>query len=209
MNKIIKASINKEIPFEYIEKEIIQASEKPVHSIQEIRLFSNKKYKGDLFEDFCYLYLKARYSYVWLLKDVPEDILTKLRLRKQDFGIDIICMDKASRYYAVQCKFRKMRRDKNWIPWKELATFYALASRTGPEAVGYHKHIVMTNVLCVRHISKKTKQDYSICRKTFMNLKSLDLLKMINSKEEDVKEKVKVNIDFVREQRLKYYESCK
>jgi hypothetical protein len=37
----------------------------------------NKKIRGDIFEEFCVLYLQhvKKYPRVWLLKDVPDDII--------------------------------------------------------------------------------------------------------------------------------------
>ena len=107
--------------------------EVPAHTFTEMRTRANKKIRGDLFEEFCVLYLKyvKRYPHVWLLKDVPEDILQKLSLKRRDMGIDIIaritgdvrlCLPhmvenieitgledpkEESTYIAIQCKYKK------------------------------------------------------------------------------------------------------
>ena len=54
----------------------------PAHNLQEIHARKNTKIKGDMFEEFSVLYLKnvKKYNNVWLLKDVPEDILEKLNI---------------------------------------------------------------------------------------------------------------------------------
>ena len=62
--------------------------ESPAHSLEEIRNNNNKKIKGDIFEEFCVLYLKKikNFNNVWLLKDVPDNILLKLNMKRQDMG---------------------------------------------------------------------------------------------------------------------------
>ncbi len=139
-----------------------------VHSLTEMRNRDSTKVKGDIFEHFCWLYLTHCYScrqerltHVWLLNDLPTEIHQKLNLGRQDLGIDLIGLDGQGQYYAIQAKYRKRNsyRQKTGIPWKQLSTFYALVTKTGP----YHKHVVMTNVDYVRHIGKKTPNDQSIC----------------------------------------------
>ena len=51
--------------------------ENPSHSLSEMRMRDNKKLRGDMFEEFSLLYLKyvKGYKNVWLLKDVPDDVL--------------------------------------------------------------------------------------------------------------------------------------
>ena len=39
--------------------------EKPAHTLQEIKQRDNKKIKGDIFEEFCVLYLKAYASSIY------------------------------------------------------------------------------------------------------------------------------------------------
>lgn len=137
--------------------------ESPAHSFTEMRARDNKKVRGDIFEDFCVVYLhKVRgYTNVWRLPDVPADILEKLSMKRQDFGIDIIA-EKDGRYTAIQCKYKKQTGKTNIVTWKALSTFYALCMRTGP----WDKYIVMTNCTYVRHMGKKTPKDLSICLKT-------------------------------------------
>uniref|UniRef100_A0A6C0JGL5 Mrr-like domain-containing protein n=1 Tax=viral metagenome TaxID=1070528 RepID=A0A6C0JGL5_9ZZZZ len=133
-----------------------------------MRTRDNKKVRGDVFEEFCVKYLKhvRKLENVWLLKDVPEEMLTKLSLKRPDVGIDIIA-EHGGRYYAVQCKYKKhVSHKKNVVTWKQLSTFYALVLRTGPWA----QYIVMTNCDYCRHMGKKTPKDVSICLKTFQNI---------------------------------------
>ena len=141
----------------------------PAHTFTEMRTRDNKKIRGDVFEDFCVLYLRhvVGYSQVWLLKDVPEDILTLLSLKRPDVGIDILC-ERDGKYSAVQCKYKKHvgHKSKTIVTWKQLSTFYALVLRTGP----WEKYVVMTNCDYVRHMGKKTPRDLSICLARLRNI---------------------------------------
>jgi predicted helicase len=141
--------------------------EQPAHTFTEMRTRDNKKVRGDIFEDFCVLYLKnvSGYTNVWRLPDVPDDVLEKLTLKRRDMGIDIIA-EKDGQYSAVQCKYKKhVSCKKNIVTWKALSTFYAMCMRTGP----YQRYIVMTNCVYVTHMGKKTAKDLSICLKTLQN----------------------------------------
>ena len=143
--------------------------DQPAHTFTEMRTRDNKKIRGDIFEDFCVLYLKhvRKYNQVWRLADVPDDVLGGLGLKRPDMGIDILC-EFGGRYTAVQCKYKKHTgyKSKTIVTWKQLSTFYALCLRTGP----WDKYVVMTNCDYVRHMGKKTPKDVSICLKTFQNI---------------------------------------
>ena len=138
----------------------------PAHTFTELRNRDNKKIRGDIFEEFCVLYLKMvkGYDNVWRLEDVPADILETLSLKRPDMGIDIIAI-KNGRYSAIQCKYKKQSTKTNIVTWKALSTFYALCMRTGP----WDRYIVMTNCSYVRHMGKKTPKDLSICLKTLQS----------------------------------------
>jgi predicted helicase len=155
--------------------------EMPAHSFSEMRMRDNKKIRGDIFEEFCVLYLKYAnakgHKNVWLLKDVPVDILDKLILKRRDMGIDIIVETSDDKYLAVQCKYKKHTGCKlNILSWKALSTFYALCLRTGP----WDKYIIMTNCVYTRHQGKKTSQDVSYCLKTLQNITKDEWLRMCN-----------------------------
>ena len=142
--------------------------DEPAHTFTEMRTRDNKKVRGDVFEEFCVKYLKhvRKLKNVWLLKDVPDELLTKLSLKRPDVGIDIVA-ESDGKYYAVQCKYKKhVSHKKNVVTWKQLSTFYALVLRTGP----WSQYIVMTNCDYCRHMGKKTAKDVSICLKTFQNI---------------------------------------
>jgi len=141
--------------------------EEPAHTLTEMRTRDNKKIRGDIFEEFCVLYLKnlKGYTNVWRLEDVPETVLTKLSLKRRDMGIDIIT-EKDNHYAAVQCKYKTPTGKTSYITWKALSTFYALCLRTGP----WSAYIVMTNCNYARHEGKKSAKDISYCLKTFQNM---------------------------------------
>jgi predicted helicase len=152
----------------------------PAHSFSEMRMRDNKKIRGDMFEEFCVLYLKhvKGYKNVWLLKDVPDEILAKVHVARRDMGIDVIVETEAETFIAVQSKYKKHTSFKqNILSWKSLSTFYALCLRTGP----WEKYIVMTNCVYTRHQGKKTKQDVSICLKTLQNITKDEWLAMCNA----------------------------
>ena len=153
--------------------------ESPAHSFSEMRMRDNKKIRGDIFEEFCLLYLKfvKGYKNVWLLKDVPDEILEKLVLKRRDMGIDLIIETHDSTYIAIQCKYKKhVGTRQNILSWKALSTFYALCLRSGP----WDKYIVMTNCVYTRHQGKKTAQDVSYCLKTLQNITKDEWLRMCN-----------------------------
>jgi hypothetical protein len=180
----------------------------PAHSLTEMRKRDNKKIRGDIFEDFCVLYLKhvKNYEQVWRLQNVPDEILVKLNLKRRDMGIDILCMNNEL-FTAVQCKYKKRGKA---VTWKELSTFYALCLRTGP----YEKYIVMTNCEYVTHMGQKTVKDLSICSGTFRGISSDDWIKMCGITGNTLNQEVNNNIivdekEKLRQLRLAYYENLK
>jgi len=162
--------------------------EEPAHTFTEMRIRDNKKIRGDIFEDFCVLYLKyvKNYENAWRLEDVPDLILEKLSLKRKDMGIDLIVENKGN-YSAVQCKYKKqLGFKKTSITWKALSTFYALCMRSGP----WDKYIVMTNCDYARHVGKKTEKDLSICIGTFRKISKDDWIKMCQVKGNVLKQDV-------------------
>ena len=158
------------------EEECRKFYDAPAHSFVEMRTRDNKKIRGDMFEDFCVEYLRhiQGYDEVWLLEDVPEEILTKLGMQRRDVGIDLVARHKG-KYIAVQCKYKKQETAKlKVVTWKALSTFYALCMRTGP----WDKFVVMTNCAYVRHMGKKTPKDLSICLRKLQGVSKEDWLKM-------------------------------
>ena len=136
-------------------------------TMREFKLHDNKSLKGRTWEVFTREWLiasqvnkKPKYVNVWLLSDVPQDVLVLCGITKIDSGIDIVAeLETAelaafydpkkhstpcySKYIAVQCKFRspdKLGRTKR-LPWESLGTSVGLCALTGPWAKG----IIVTN----------------------------------------------------------------
>ncbi len=182
--------------------------EQPAHSFVEMRTRDNKKIRGDIFEDFSVLYLKhvRKFDQVWRLQDVPTEVLEQLGLKRQDVGIDIIA-EKAGKYSAVQCKYKKHRSvKKNILTWKALSTFYALCLRTGP----WEKYIVMTNCEYARHEGKKSYKDLSICLRTFQKISKSDWFNMCEREAKRISEEPvkKLSPEEVRAARLAYFQTA-
>lgn len=171
--------------------------EKPAHSFTEMRTRANKKIRGDIFEEFCVLYLQhiKKYEQVWRLEDVPDEILAELALKRRDMGIDIIAKHQ-NEYYAVQCKYKKhSNARKNSVSWKSLSTFYALCLRTGKlndttkekenekeRKREWGKYIVMTNCDFAKHEGEKSQKDVSMCIGTFRKITKDEWLLMCDVK---------------------------
>ncbi len=172
--------------------QLSQFHHRSAHSIIDIKNRDNKKSHGDIFEYFSKLYmiLVLGIETVWLLNDVPEHILQILRLKRQDVGIDLIGIDSLGRYYACQAKYKdrantiapstsRAQRSgarKVSVTWREISTFFALTSRTGP----FHKIIVITTADYVRHMAPKTPKDISVCLGTLRKLSHEQWTKMYN-----------------------------
>jgi len=146
-------------------------------SLQQMTKKSTK-YKGTVWEQFCKDWLLAKhkirsevkeYEEVYLLSEVPDQILSELQLKRQDAGIDLIGIvrkDDKIEYVAIQCKYRNPKQ-KNLL-WKDLSTFLSLAERTGP----YRNTLVMSN--CVKMSRKGIKRlvsEKSHLYQTFANTK--------------------------------------
>lgn len=152
--------------FDEVERRIVARRNTPCHSLSDLRRTRCTKTTGDLWEALCARVLPLRFDDVeraCLLADVPSAELERLGLRRADRGIDAIAWYRDGSVAAVQCKFRSDRRA---ISWASLATFYALAARTGP----YRKHVVMTNGRGVRREGRRGARDWSVCRGTFRSI---------------------------------------
>jgi predicted helicase len=180
--------------------------DKPAHNFVELKTRENKKLRGDIFEEFCVIYLKniKKYTNVWRLEDVPEDILKFLNLQRRDMGIDIIA-EKNGKYIAVQCKYKKPTLKKTYVSWKTLSTFYALCMRSGP----WDSYIVMTNCNYVTYVGKKTEKDISICLHSFQNITKEEWISMCDIEGNIINEnniKINLSLDDLRKVRLAYYD---
>jgi len=165
--------------FDIFQEKIEYYHERPSHTIVELKSI-NTKSKGDLFEKFCRRYLEVvcKYDYVYLLKELPDNIRTHLNLNKNDFGIDIVAI-KDNLFYPVQCKWRSINKKyKSMVTWKQLSTFYALCSKTGP----WNKKIVMTCCDYVRKIGN-SKDEVWINKEKFRKITISEWYTMANMEE--------------------------
>lgn len=139
------------------------STEKPCHNMISFSTRSTKA-KGDIFEVFCLMYLRALGYDAYLQKDLPNDLRISLRLPTSDMGIDIIACqtteNNEKQWIAVQCKYRKKNQKRRTIVgWGDLSTFYTLCERSGP----WYQRLVMTNCDGIRRqgISNGTHNDLS------------------------------------------------
>ena len=188
------------------EEECRKFYNEPAHTLTEMRTRDNKKIRGDIFEDFCVVYLLKikKYDNVWRLPDVPDEVLEKLTMKRQDFGIDIIA-EKNGVYSAIQCKYKKQTTRTNSITWKALSTFYALCLRCGP----FNQYIIMTNANNVRRMGKKTSKDISICLKTLQGITNEEWTSMCNLEAYNLSENTTSpkNLEELRKARLRFFET--
>ena len=93
---------------------------------------SQAKLAGDIFELVVKLYLqvspvyKTKLKKVYLLKEIPAALKTKLNIPNEDEGIDIIAETFDKGFYAIQCKYRSNPEDTLTIKG-DLSTFTSLA----------------------------------------------------------------------------------
>lgn len=165
--------------FQVIMDHVETLYQRPCHNINQLSK-RNTKSKGNVFEQFCVLYLTAKmkqWKHVWLLSDVPENVLQQLSLGRNDVGIDIVGVDFNQNYYAIQAKYRNPSKfkQKTFLPWTVLSTFYALCARTGP----WKKQIVMSNVHGVRRNGQRNEKDATIALGSFKSTKRSMWLEMI------------------------------
>ena len=153
----------------------------PAHTMADLRRRSRKR-TGDAFEEFCKMYLTsvASMAEVWLLEEVPQEVLDELKMSRRDMGIDLIARDRGGNYHAIQAKFRRRKSKRVGLPWRELSTFYALCARTGPFA----KHVVFTTADYVRRAgTSSTPQDRTIAIGTLRGITHFQWLAMLGEEE--------------------------
>lgn len=173
LTRSINAATRRQCPvFECLMEEIYSYYERKVTNMDELKQRENKKLRGDVWEDICQRYLKARfadsYEEVWRWNQVPDELRKQLKLvRKEDTGIDLIVRTTsragAKEYIAVQCKLRK----KGDLPWRTLSTFLALCDRTGP----FSQHLIMTNAARISRQVPAGPKERAYCAQTFRGTK--------------------------------------
>ncbi|MFI4957506.1 MAG: DEAD/DEAH box helicase family protein, partial [Gammaproteobacteria bacterium] len=109
------------------------------------------KSAGRLFEEFCkYYYLaepavKSDYKNVWLFRDVPYAVKSKIGLGQTDHGADLVLEGQDGSLTVVQCKFKNDQSSR--ISWTKdrLSNLFAEGARADylivfTNAVGIDKH---------------------------------------------------------------------
>ena len=100
-----------------------------INSWQDFKSYAeslpNKKQMGDAFEHLTYLYFKLdpKYSFydeVYKMSEVPSSDLEKLKIPRQDLGIDLIAKA-GDEYHPIQCKYHTDK--KRSITFPEVSTF--------------------------------------------------------------------------------------
>jgi superfamily II DNA or RNA helicase len=93
-----------------------------------IAALGDDKSKGDAFEVFAEAYLTTQRKHdaekVWPLSATPLDLLQRLGLSQQDYGVDGVFLTILGQHNAYQAKFRSSRTP---LTWRELSTFMGLA----------------------------------------------------------------------------------
>ena len=131
-------------------------------------LKSYTKRVGDVWEDFTMLYLQKMHDMtVYKIANCPDDVLSRLKLKRRDVGIDLIAINPKKEHIAVQCKYRKTCKA---LSWRDLSTFDALCMRTGP----WVQCIVITTSTGVRREGLTTSKDVFWGHNHFKNLSRYD-----------------------------------
>ena len=115
--------------FHHLEKLMSSHRDSPAHSLGELRERANTHVVGRAFEQLVWRWLPFRpgVTRAWGLQDVPDR--GSLNLTAADMGIDGVAQHTDGTHSAIQVKFRSR---SGAIAWRDIATFYALAARTGP-----------------------------------------------------------------------------
>ena len=97
------------------------------------------KDRGDAFEHLTYLYFNidpkySFYDWVYKKKDVPQKDLNKLKIPKQDLGIDLIAKV-GEEYHPIQCKYHEHKQRS--VTFQEVSTFLAQLGNNKNFKMGY------------------------------------------------------------------------
>ncbi len=144
---------------------------KSFNDIYEYTNTLKNKTKGDIFEIITkYVFLlhpqyRLNTKNIWLYEEVPVHLLQRFNIPLNDMGIDLIWQDTNSKYYAIQCKFRKNNKRK--VPWKELSTFAGLTYGIGNNFDGA---IYVTNTYRIDKLILKSDKIVPLFGEFFENL---------------------------------------
>jgi superfamily II DNA or RNA helicase len=101
----------------------------------------NEKLKGDAFEVFAEAYLRTQRKHdaekIWPSNTAPLNLLERLGLSLQDYGVDGVFLTVLGHHNVYQVKFRSSRSP---LTWRELSTFMGLA-----DSPHIHSRVLITN----------------------------------------------------------------
>ncbi|MFZ1720561.1 MAG: DEAD/DEAH box helicase family protein [Candidatus Moraniibacteriota bacterium] len=131
-----------------------------VHLESCINSLSTANERGEVFEQFVYLFLDLHRDYyqikeLYRFSDLPEAHRKRLSLENTDYGVDGVWMLTDGTYAAYQAKYRESRESATV---RELATFWAEAERAD------HKYVIANAIDLPRQADK---HGYSILVDTF------------------------------------------
>lgn len=94
---------------------------------KEIAEVDSRKERGDVFEDFVYLFFDLQKDYfqieeVYQEENIPNKYKEKLKLESTDFGVDGIILRRNGDIVAYQVKFKSDRKDSP--TYRDLSTFW-------------------------------------------------------------------------------------
>lgn len=123
----------------------------------EIEKLSTAKERGDVFEEFVYLYFKLnetlyQFSEIYMEKDIPLKLRKNFSLEKQDSGVDGLMILRDGTATAYQVKFRTNREKPSYA---ELSKFWA-------EARKVNHHLTIANCYSLTKLAKKNKKHLSL-----------------------------------------------
>jgi len=156
-----------------------------------IEALSDKVERGEVFEQFVYVYLNLKKNLyqiekVYRQKDIPIKIRKKLKLEKSDWGVDGVFIFKNSNIAAYQAKFRSKRSKPSY---SELSKFWS-------EAEHADFHYTIANCYELPKVVKKKIKHMAILVDSFENL-DREFFRELN--EFVLKGKIKKKIRFVPE----------
>jgi hypothetical protein len=98
---------------------------------RRVSALPTEKDRGDAFEVFAEAYLATQRKHdaaqIWPLPAAPLELLPKLGLATNDYGVDGLLQTTLGQLNVYQVKFRT---DRQPLTWRELSTFMGLADST-------------------------------------------------------------------------------
>lgn len=192
---LLKSAKSRISVFELFEEELLYKIKEPFAGrsgpilVQEVKEAHTTQRQANAWEEFCLLYLQARfpreYSKIWFWRDVPASVKKEMKLNptKQDNGIDLIVKSKKG-YIAVQCKFLA----KGDLNYNKLSTFFTLCIPGN-----WQQRVVMTNAENISGKLPEIPGSFFYLRADFINTRKPIWLQMTKGIGETVDETLEVD----------------